>query len=422
MTCAFPIVFVHLSRGYPDLIAIAFVGAALLCLLLATDEGRGWRWYVWLLAAGAWVGWGFEVRELSALAWPALGVALLRVERPIRAALVFAILPLGALVLDAYLSAKYFGDPLLKLHALTGNSIDRSSVDADAVYLGHDRWWYLTVPFRMVWERTGGPAMLLIAMIGVVGGAVLWRKLSPIWLWGTSVAAILLLAGGFLRPSAPLIRLDIIRYNLAYLVPLSLTGFCVIGVAVIRTRGWKRLSASVVAAVLAGCVIVPAIRFVNRFEGLAPNGGNALRELGDYLATQPDIGQVSIWSDWGTQRLVPVYSVGIFGEPKFIAGNYRSLNRLLREPAVSPRKYPRGGDMVVVYSKGDQTCYHCAQALVGIESVYGALPLPGWQQVFVSSAGNLRAYRLPADYAWPMVTPTGPVSGGSGDASGTEAP
>jgi hypothetical protein len=426
VTCAFPVVFVHLSRGYPDLIAIAFVGAALLCLLLARDAGRGWRWVLWLLGAGFCVGWGFEVRELTVFAWPALAVALVRVGRPVRSALLFAILPLVTLATDVYLSSRYFGDPLLKIHALTGNSIDQSSVAADAIYLGHDRWWYLTIAFQMVWDRTGGPSMLFAAAIGFVGGALLWRRLSPTWLWGTSVALLLLLAGGFLRPSAPAIRLDIIRYSLAWLVPLILTGVCVVGLVISRARGWRRWAAGGLAVVLAACVVVPGVKFVTRFEGLVTNGGSSLRELGDYLATQPDIGQVSVWSDWGTQRLAPVYSADRFGTPKFVAGDYRSLNRLLREPAVSARKYPQAGDIVVVYSKGDDTCYHCAQALLELESAYGPFPLSGWEQVFTSSAGNLTAYRLPADYEWPTISPGTQVTSGAGAAEhaedGDEAP
>lgn len=422
LTVAVPVVFVHMSRGYPDLIAIAFIAGALLFLILARDArhaGLGWQAAGWLVVAGAFTGWSFEVRELSVLAFPALGYALLRVGRPLLSFPLFALPALVILVLDFYLNARYFDDPLLKIHWLAGNSIDNSIVAADMVYVGHERAYYLTIAFKLLAARTGGLSVLLIAAFGLVAGAALWRRLSPLWVWGASQLVLLLALGGFLRPAAPSIRLDIIRYNLAYLIPLVMTAACVVGVMVVRATGWRRVAALGLAAVMGLSVLVPAVRFARTFEGYVANGGSALRELGDYLGDRPDIGDVQVWADWGTQRLIPVYSTGLFGGPGWSARNYRSLNRLLREPPVSPARRPQPGDIIVVYSKGEDTCYHCAQALADLEAAYGPFPLPGWQEVFRSSRGNAVAYQLPPGYVWPAAKP-GQASGEV--ESGQEAP
>jgi hypothetical protein len=391
------VVFVHLSRGYPDLIALAFVGLALLALMQAQDtlHSSPRRGVAWLLLAGGALGWAFLVRELTLLAWPALGVALLRVGRPRVALPAFGAPVLAALGLDVYLNWRVFDDPWLRLRLLSGNSIAESSVAADDIYVGHDRWYYLTIPFQILGDRSAGPALLISMGVGLIGGAILLRRLSPVWFWGASGFALLWMLGGALRPAAPSIRLDIVRYNLAYAVPLALTGACVLAIRILAGRGWRRAAVALVAAALALGTVVPTARFVRSFEGLAPNGGDSLREMGDFLAGYPELQSVRIWSDWATQRLIPIYSVGPFGgDARWEAGNVRSLNRLLRDPAPPARRFPRAGDLVVLYSQDDQTCYHCHEALAEVEAALGQLPMSNWQQVFRSRAGNLTVYRL----------------------------
>ena len=472
LVCSASAVFVHLSRGYPDLIAVAFVGLAVLSLVLARDfrtghglpsestrivdlqqtqqtqqtqpalvgatvvgarggwpaadagststatrpppEGGpgtggsprndGWM-LLWVLVAGGSAAWAFEVRDLTMLAWPALALALWRVGRPLIVVPTFLVLPVAAAALDAYLSWRVYDDPLLKLNALVGNSIASSSVDADAVYLGHSRAWYMTVPFRILWERSGGPALMIAMVVGLVGGAFLVRRLAPIWTWAVSVLALLWLAGGALRPATPSLRLDIVRYNLAYAVPLALTAVCVVAILLLRASGVRRLAVAVAAALLALGSLIPSARFAASFEGLAPNGGNALREMDGFLSEQPGLSQTRIWSDWGTARLAEVYARGPFGGEHWEPRAFRSLNRLLREPAVPTERLPAGGDLVVVYSADDQTCYHCHQAMAQVQAAFGSFPRPGWQELFHSSTGNLVVYRLPDGYVWPSPTP-----------------
>lgn len=427
-----PVVFVHLARGYPDLIALALVSFALLSLLLAGDAARAsdapsgpaaslapnipmpsaWeeptaRTRVspatigWLLLAGLAVGWAFEVRELAVLAFPALGVALLRVGRPLVTWPVFAALPLAAVALDIYLCAQVFGDPLLRIHALSGNSIAQSIVAKDAVYVGHDRWYYLSIPFRILGARSGGPLLLAMMLLGLIGGALMWKRLWSIWLWGTSVFLMLWASGGVLRPAAPAIRLDIVRYNLAYAVPLVLTAICVIGVLLVHLRGRRRRAMQIGALVLAASALVPAVRFATTFEGLAPNGGDALRDAAAFLQTRSDVPDSYVWADWGTQRLLPVYTRAVTGgSQNWAPADFYALNRLARREHPQAER-PQPGDYVVVFSQDDETCYHCARALEEVETVFGQFPLAGWQEVYRGGEGNVVIYQLPAGYSWP---------------------
>lgn len=457
LVCSSALVFVHLSRGYPDVIAVAFVGLSLLALMIARDvrtgygrparsqsvelrepsteligsrvgsgaEHRGsapvsldeapvghdradpertgldWRVIAWVVLAGGSAAWAVEVRELTVLAWPALALAVWRVGRPGVVLPAFLVLPVIALCVDLLLSWRVYGDPLLKLGALTGNSIASSEIEADSVYVGHSRWWYVTIPLRILWERSGGPALVVATLIGLVGGAALARRLAPLWAWGASVFGLLWLAGGALRPGAPSLRLDIVRYNLAYAIPLALTAVCVLAILVLRSTGGRRLLVAVAAGLLAAASVVPSARFVATFEGFAPSGGNALRELDAFLGEAGDLSGTRIWSDWGSQRLIEVYSTGAFGDEHWEPEGYRSLNRLLREPVVPEQKLPTSGDLVVLYSTDDQTCYHCNEAMAKVEAELGPLPLAGWEEVFRSSTGNLVAYRLPEGYVWP---------------------
>lgn len=83
-----PFVFVHLSRGYPDITATALVGLAILLATLAEDAARraeavgsGWSWRVpaLLIACGFVTGWSFEVRKMAVFTWPVIDWIILRI-------------------------------------------------------------------------------------------------------------------------------------------------------------------------------------------------------------------------------------------------------------------------------------------------------------------------------------------------------
>ncbi len=438
LALAVPIVFVNLTRGYADLTATALTGLALLLATLAVDRARrdgdlrrryewavewppgrapepgagGWRrsgrftvttsgrTRMIVVAAGFVTGWSFETRETAVFALPVIVWALWPLlRRPVELACFVAPI-VGWLVLDMSLSAWIYGDPLIKLHILLGADISTSEVSSDAGYVGHSRYWYATILPRSIWQLSGGPVLFLCLLVGAVGGLVLHRQLGRIWLWGMLAGGLLWAQGGPLTPDHPSVRLDVARYWVSFIVPLMVCAAATIVVLVRRTERPGRLVAVGAAAVLVAGVLVPSARFATRYPGLVPNGGAAMSELRDYLAATGAAQDRIIWSDWGTQRIMPAYQNAPFGTELWQARSIRSLNRIMRLKPEKASRYPRPGSLVVLYSEGDRTCWHCRRAMVPVQAAFGPLPGEGWELLFTSSTGTLRLYRLGPQAQW----------------------
>jgi hypothetical protein len=244
-----------------------------------------------------------------------------------------------------------------------------------------------------------------------VGGVVYRAQLGRIWAWGMLTVALLWIQGGPLDPGHPSVRLDVARYWLSFIVPLMLVAVGTMVILIRSSRGALRVGAAVAGGVLALGVVVPSIRFATSYPGFAPNGGDAMVELRAHLASRGgELAGARVWADWGTQRVLPAYQTSPFGDPRWEAGSFRSLNRLVRFPPTSAAQYPQPGEYVVIYSAQDRTCWHCRRALQPVEQAFGPLPGPGWEELFTSSAGNLTLYRLGPTVSWPQA-PTAPPPG-----------
>ena len=415
-----PLVFVNLTRGYTDLTATTLIGLALLLATLAADAadeareaGRSWGWRVpaLLVACGFVTGWSFEVRETAIFAWPVIGWVLWRIKRPVVTMAWFAPPALAWLVLDMALCVVVYGDPLAKFRVLLGADIAQSEVSSDAVYVGQSRWWYMTILPRSILEISGGPALLACLAVGAVGGVVFRAQLGRIWAWGMLTVALLWLQGGPLNPGHPTLRLDIERYWLSFIVPLMLAAVGTMAILIRSSRGALKVGAAVAGGLLALGVVVPAVRFATSYPGFAPNGGDAMVELRAHLASQGgELADAKVWADWGTQRVLPAYQTSPFGDPRWEAGSFRSLNRLVRFPPSSAAEYPQPGEYVVIYSAEDRTCWHCRRALQPVDQAFGPLPGPGWEELFTSSEGNLTLYRLGPTARWPIPTGDAPAT------------
>ena len=128
-------------------------------------------------------------------------------------------------------------------------------------------------------------------------------------------------------------RLDVARYWLSFIVPLMLAAVGTMVIVIRSSRGAWRVAAAVAGALLALGVVVPGVRFATSYPGFAPNGGDAMVELRAHLASQGgELADARVWADWGTQRVLPAYQTGPFGDPRWEAGSFRSLNRLVRFP------------------------------------------------------------------------------------------
>ncbi len=406
-----PLVFVNLTRGYTDLTATTLVGLALLLATLASDAahrardaGRGWDWRVaaLLVSCGFVTGWSFEVRETAIFAWPVIGWVLWRIGRPWVTLAWFAPPALAWLVLDIALCALVYDDPWLKFRILLGADISASEVSSDAGYVGQGRGWYMTILPRSILAVSGGPALLACLIVGAIGGLVFRRQLGLVWAWGMLTVGLLWAQGGALDPGHPSVRLDVARYWLSFIVPLMLAAVGTVVIVVRRTQWPVRFIALLGGLALALGVAVPAVQFATTYPGFAPNGGDAMAELRTDLAAQGLPPDARIWADWGTQRVLPAYQRGPFGDLRWEAAKFRSLNRLLKDPPSAAGGYPQPGDYVVIYSADDRTCWHCRRALVPVAAAFGPFPAAGWQQVFVSPTGNLVLYRLGPTAVWPV--------------------
>ena len=407
-----PLVFVNLTRGYTDLTATTLVGAAILLATLAEDaaraarqEGTGWGWRVpaLLLATGLVTGWSFEVRETAIFTWPVVAWILWRVGDPLRTLTWFAPPALAWLLLDLWLCGVVYDDPFAKFSIILGADISASEVTSDAGYVGQSRWWYATILPRSIWQLSGGPALLVSLGVGIVGGVVFRAQLGRIAAWGMLALGLLWAQGGPLDPGHPSVRLDVARYWLSFIVPLMLAAAGTLVIVVRRSRGGWQVASAAAGTVLALSIMVPAIRFSVTYPGFSPNGGRAMAELRDHLTATGGVPQDRIWADWGTQRVLPTYQRGPFGDLRWSAQRFRSLNRLLREDerSVSRSVYPGPGDYVVLYSTQDRTCWHCRRALEPVEEAFGPMPASGWELLFTASSGNLALYRLGERAQWP---------------------
>ncbi len=422
-----PLVFVNLTRGYTDLTGTTLIGLALLLATLAADaadraraEGRGWDWRVaaLLVGCGFATGWSFEVRETAVFAWPVIGWVLWRIGRPWVTLAWFAPPALAWLALDVLLSALVYDDPWLKFRILLGADISTSEVSSDAGYVGQSRWWYATILPRSIWEVSGGPTLLACLVIGAIGGLVFRAQLGRIWAWGILTVGLLWAQGGPLDPGHPSVRLDVARYWLSFIVPLMLAAVGTMVILVRRSRWPVRFVPLVGALALALGVLVPSARFATSYPGFAPNGGDAMAELRTHLSAVGGLPGRTVWADWGTNRIVPIYQRGPFGDLQWQADDFRGINRLLRFPPDSAAGYPQPGDRVVVYSPDDRTCWHCRRAWRDAQAGFGALPAQGWIEEFASSTGNLVLYRLGPQAQWPV--PAGSTAPSGTDEEGAQ--
>jgi hypothetical protein len=393
------VVFYNLSRGYPDIMSMAIFGLAIVAALKARDamlEKRlpGW----WLLAVGFLLGWGFEVRETSMLMWPLIAVILWRRDYLLRAILLVTLPVLGWAALDVGISWWAYGDPLLKLHTLTGLDISARRTDtgeiANAALVGKSRWFYVTyIPDRAL-GMVGGFWMVAAGAVALLGlafrnGAV--RLMSG---WFVLVYGLTVLAGGALDPAHPRGKLDIARYWIPFVPATSLVVAGVVAVVggwvarrLLRS-GSRPLLTALPAAVLAVLVCVgpvaTGVSYATTNQAFAPNGGAALEELRDHLRGK-DLGSSVLWTDWETRRIIPPYQRDLFGGKRVWKSTTKSL---------TGAGEPTTGDYVLIFTKGSNTCPFCTTALAPWRAKHSG-PVPAtWTTDFVSDEGNLTLYRV----------------------------
>ena len=118
------VVLLNLSRGYPDIMSVSITMLAVYLALLARDRlVAGGRATLLLLLVGALLGWGVEVRETTLFLWPLVAVILWQRATLLRVATLVGLPILAWAALDVGMSGLVSGDPLFKLHTLTGSVV-----------------------------------------------------------------------------------------------------------------------------------------------------------------------------------------------------------------------------------------------------------------------------------------------------------
>ena len=397
------VVFYNLSRGYPDIMSMAIFTLAIVVALVARDRAACDRWTVGLvLVVGFLLGWGFETRETSMLAWPLIAVILWRRGQLVRTALLL-LLPLAFwAAVDIGISAVAYGDPLLKLHVLSGTDISATKTAtgelANGNLVNQPRLTYFTFIPKMAWAMAGGPAMVIIGVIAALGVFVRNGGIRLMAWWFLGVYLLTVLAAGGLDPAHPRGRLDIARYWIPFAPAESLV---VAGMAALATA-WvvRRLSSAgaprVVAAALPALVAVLVVA-VPVFQGaryattgvastaFAVKGGDALEELRDHLDAE-DFSTPKVWTDWETARILPAYQRDFFGGDKVWQGKPESITGKGAKPV--------SGDYVLLFQPGSRTCGFCLTALYPWTIRNPSGPPSTWEPVFESDARNLTLYRV----------------------------
>jgi hypothetical protein len=390
------VVLLNLSRGYPDIMSVSITMLAVYLALLARDRLlAGGRATVLLLTVGALLGWGFEVRETTMFLWPLVAVILWHRPTLLRAATLVALPVMAWAAIDIGISAIVYGDPLLKLHTLTGSVVPPETTatgePAPGDIVGKPRSFYFLMTPRTALQLVGGTWIVGTAVVAMV--AVVVRN-WPIRLLSASFILMYLLnvlpAGG-LDPAKPRGRLTVARYWIQYFpsVALIIGGLTAMaawalarrlgGTAVIRRRAIAGLAALAVVAY----PVTVSVEYLLTYPAFAPNGGDAMERLRDELRGK-DFRAPTLWTDWETKRMVPPYQRDFFGGEKVWNGQARSLT--------GPGE-PEPGDYVLLFSARSATCGHCRTALRPWLKENPTVP-EDWQLVHTSETGNLQLYRV----------------------------
>ena len=396
------LVFVSLSRYYPDLISSTYVLVALVFALeVRGRQGRGAaRTVPFLLLTGFFLGWAAESRETAVFGWIVVAVVLWVPGHVVRNALWTALPVLGWGVLDLVISAVAYGDPLLKLHTFTHQDLSQSQIPADEAvlpqYVGRPRLDYLAmIPRQLLGLGPGHgvPGGAWVVFLGVVAllGLVLRDAATRLAATGFAVTYFLFVGiAGFFDPSHPAGVMGDARYWAPFLLWLALAVAGVVSVVARRlTRGMARpaLAAGVAGSLLGALVLAgPTVVLVGevRTSPLFPaNGGTALAQVRGYLSAHDEPG-TTVWSDGSTERLLRIYVRGPWGGP--------DLWSMPVENLLKSKVGPRSGDLVVWTTPRHAACTFCARRIEAY-AVHHPRP-PSWKPVFRASGGTVTVYRV----------------------------
>ncbi|MFD0690766.1 hypothetical protein [Actinomadura fibrosa] len=382
-------VFADSTDLLPDVLATGLFTCAL-ALAVAIGRREDAPGKAVLLAVGALLGWSYLAREFVVFMWPVALVPLYR--RAGLAGLLWTALPVAAIgAAELLLCWRLYGDPLARLLAITGHGGRPSPPEIASTYRDKPRMMYvLRLPKTLQDYPEGG---LLVALIGLtlLGGLLRPRRMA------VPVAACALLwipltlLGGVLDPSAPKLRLQLIRYWFPIFPAFVLGGLGFLWLAAAygagrlpeRLRGRVRVLPAVLVLAVAVVISGVAARSWWAPPATRAGGGTQMESLRTWLHGHGGSG-TRIWADSRTGKVLRVYRQGFWG------GTAWSARIRVARPG---GEGPRPGDLLVYYDteRGSQ-CSLCRKAALDMVRD-PAWSGPAWHQVYGTPDRVVRVYR-----------------------------
>ncbi len=418
-------IFREQSYLMPDLFSAAlFTAVVALCVAVRLRRLPRNVWV--LLAIGTLLAWSYLVREFVVFGWPLVPALLYRrgAARGSLRDLCWVAVPVAVLVLaEMALCWTTYGDPLLRLKVTSGHGNIVAAVQYAASYRDMSRIEYVMVFPRGLPHYAEGRWMLGLLALTLIGGgaqvaARLWRLRDPatrifrgpsgqglalLLLWCAAFWVPLTLLGGVLDPSAPKLRLILIRYwypiypafVLAGLGAVWLTGRYLAGRLPAGRRlpgglpAWRltRALPAIMAVVVAAAPVTIAVRHSWGLTSTRVGGSTHFEEFRDWMARYertPEGGAVPVvWTDTSTDGILQLFRSGPFG-----GSAWTTPVRSWR--ATGP--HPQAGDLLLTFGLDRKSrCLFCRRAMTALLDV--AHPRLG-PVVFATADRNLRVYRV----------------------------
>jgi hypothetical protein len=319
---------------------------------------------------------------------------------------------------------------------VTGHGSGPVPPEVAATFQQMPRWWYLIRLPAGLADVPEGP-WLLAALAGTaVGGVLCWRRVGILLGWLALISVPLVLLGGVIDPSAPKLRLFLMRYWFPAFPAFVLGGFAAAWLLTrwtlsqpwacgpwihLRRVGQRRvgrrrvgrrrvgqrrvglcggdlrrvhlrggdlrqgIAAAVVLCLATGALAAAASGWTLD-RGYRVTGSDPLGGFRDWLAAHRSDVRV-LWSDGRTVRVLPIYQRTRFGRTIW-TGELRTLAPVGEQPGP--------GEYVVRYgTEGDTPCAHCGAAARMALGEDLRIP-PGWRPVYASADDALQVYHVAA--------------------------
>ena len=440
-------IFREQSYLMPDLFSAAlFAAVVALCVAVRLRRLPRNAWV--LLAIGTLLAWSYLVREFAVFGWPLVPVLLWRrgARRSTARDLIVVAIPVTVLVaVEMALCWLMFKDPLLRLKVTSGHGQIVAAVQYAATYRDLPRLEYVFVFPKGLPHYGEGRWMLGLLALAIIGGAAqigarLWRLRDPatrifrgaagqglalLFLWCALYWVPLTLLGGVLDPSAPKLRLILIRYWYPIYPAFVLGGLGAVwllarhvirrlpghlanrptgrrlaralpGLMASRLADWRlaRLLPGLIAIMVAAAPVVIATTHSWGIKATRVGGSTHFEAFRSWMAQYektPDGRSVTaVWTDTSTDGILQLFRSRPFGGQA-----WSTPVRSWRESG----PHPQAGDLLFTFGLDRRSrCLFCRLAMTRMLDV--AHPRLG-PVVFATPDNNLRVYRVLAPPAAP---------------------